>query len=86
MPHRPLTPGAEDPAPPAVPASQGVTGPSAEGPLNFSHPLVALRERQGTQEAEGTEGRVALEIRLRAYATEGLTLGRTEVGATGKVS
>lgn len=27
-----------------------------ECPLNFTHPLVSLREKQGTQEAEGTEG------------------------------
>lgn len=84
--HHPLTPGAEDPAPPAaVPAPKGVTDRVQEEPLNFSHPLVSLREKQGTREAEGTEGRVALENRLRAYATAGLTLGRAEVGATGKV-
>ncbi|XP_076794927.1 uncharacterized protein LOC143443172 [Arvicanthis niloticus] len=62
--HCRLTPGAEDPAPPAAPASEGATDRMQEGPLNFSLPFDSLGQNQGIHEAEGTEGRVALEIRL----------------------
>lgn len=63
--HYPLAPGAEDPAPPAAPASEGATDRMQEGPLNFSQPFDPLGQNQGIHEAEGTEGgRGALEIRL----------------------
>lgn len=68
-----------------LPAAEGAADRGREGLLDFSHSFGALGERQGTLEAEGTEGRVALELRLGACASAGLTLGRTEVGAPERV-
>lgn len=39
-------------------------GSNAGGSLNFPQSVDSLGQRQGTHEAEGTEGRVTLEIRL----------------------
>lgn len=45
--HHPLTPGAEDPAPPAVPASEGVTDRVQEGPPQLFTPPCLPRAKSG---------------------------------------
>ncbi|XP_031200176.1 uncharacterized protein LOC116072759 [Mastomys coucha] len=60
----PASAGSRRPGASRCPSFGRSHGPNAEGTLNFSQPFDSLGQRQGTHEVKGTEGRVALEIRL----------------------
>lgn len=80
--HYPLAPGAEDRAPPAAPASEGATDRMQEGPSTFHSPLTPSGKGRGLTRLRGQRGEWPWRSGSCAYASVGLTLGRTEVGAT----